>query len=147
MLTILHISDVHFGPFYVPAVGEALLKIAPELKPDIIVVSGDFTQRAKRQQFAEAREFLNKLPKAPTIVTAGNHDVALYRILERWFHPYDLYQEFIHKEWEYVLKAGDLVVVSLNSTSPRRTIVNGRLERWQLDFTAEAFAGAAPGAL
>src|SRR3954468_14645175 len=108
MLTLLHISDVHFGPPYVPRVGTALLKIAGEMAPDVIVASGDFTQRAKREQFAEARSFLDSLPAVPTIVTPGNHDVPVYRALERVLQPYDLYKEFISKDLDYVLRRDDV---------------------------------------
>ena len=65
MLTLLHISDLHFGPMYVPVVGEALLRAAADVQADVIVASGDFTQRAKSAQFAEARAFLNRLPAVP----------------------------------------------------------------------------------
>ncbi len=88
MLTILHISDLHFGPPYRQDIGESLLKIAPGLEADIIVASGDFTQRAKPEQFAAAREFLDRLPKLPTIVVPGNHDIPLYRVNERLLSPY-----------------------------------------------------------
>jgi 3',5'-cyclic AMP phosphodiesterase CpdA len=77
MLTILHISDLHFGPPYVPAVGAALLRAAPRMQADLIVASGDFTQRAKPEQFAQARAFLDQLPKLPRVVVPGNHDVPL----------------------------------------------------------------------
>ena len=55
MTSILHISDLHFGPPYVPEIGEDLLRSVAELEIDAIVVSGDFTQRAKPAQFAAAR--------------------------------------------------------------------------------------------
>ncbi|MEZ6065428.1 MAG: metallophosphoesterase [Planctomycetaceae bacterium] len=55
MLRILHISDLHFGPPYLARVGEALLRLAPQLNPELIVASGDFTQRAREEQFAARR--------------------------------------------------------------------------------------------
>ena len=82
-LTLLHISDLHFGPPFVPKVGETLLQKAAELHPDIVVISGDFTQRAKPEQFQAARDFLGRLPRVPHIVVPGNHDVPLYRVAER----------------------------------------------------------------
>ena len=74
-MNLLQISDVHFGPYYVPEVGNALLRAVQELESDVIVISGDFTQRAKREQFADARKFIDQLPDLPTIVIPGNHDV------------------------------------------------------------------------
>ncbi len=147
MLKLLHISDLHFGPPYVPAVGEALLASAAALRPDIIVASGDFTQRAKESQYADAQAFLRRLPPAPLVVVPGNHDVPLYRVLERVFSPYALYQKYISPELDSVLRRDDAVIVSLNTTAPLRKITGGRIERWQLDFCAKAFREAAPGAV
>ena len=63
----MHISDLHFGPPYRPDIGAAVLRIAPQLRADALVVSGDLTQRAKHDQFASAREFLDQLPAVPTV--------------------------------------------------------------------------------
>jgi 3',5'-cyclic AMP phosphodiesterase CpdA len=142
MLNILHLSDVHFGPPYVSKVGEAMIARAQEMNPDIIVVSGDFTQRAKREQFAAAREFLDALPRVPTIVTPGNHDVPMYRVLERVFSPFALYQEYISRQLDSVMRREDIVIVALNSTKPLEALTNGRIHRWQLDFAADAFQSA-----
>lgn len=146
MLTLLHISDLHFGPPYVERVGAALLEAAASLDPDIIIASGDFTQRAKRTQFAQARIFLDRLPPVPLIVTPGNHDVPLYRVVERIFSPYALYREYISRELDTVLRRDDVVIVALNSTSPLRAITNGRISRGQIAFAERAFRDAPPGA-
>src|SRR5690606_2035475 len=101
-MEILHISDLHFGPPYVPRVGDALLRAADRLRPEIIVASGDFTQRAKREQFEQAREFLAQLPAVPLVTVPGNHDVPLYRLLERMRSPHDLYREYISPDLNQV---------------------------------------------
>lgn len=142
MLNLLHISDLHFGPMYHAGVGEALLRIAYELDPDVVVASGDFTQRAKEVQFAEARAYLDRMPPVPTVVTPGNHDVPVYRLLERLKSPHELYRRHIHDELDHVVRVPGAIFVSLNSTSPRRAIVNGRISGRQLEFAREAFAGA-----
>ena len=56
---LLHISDLHFGPPFVPAVAKALMDTIPELAVDAIVVSGDITQRARREQFEQTRAFFD----------------------------------------------------------------------------------------
>jgi 3',5'-cyclic AMP phosphodiesterase CpdA len=145
MLTILHVSDLHFGPPYVPRVGEALQQAARSLDPDLVIASGDFTQRAKPHQFAEAAQYLDRLPRVPTVVVPGNHDVPLYRVLERIFSPYKLYREYIAEELDQVVRTDDAVVVALNSTSPLRHITNGRISSSQLDFCQRAFEGIGPG--
>jgi 3',5'-cyclic AMP phosphodiesterase CpdA len=137
---ILHISDLHFGPPFVPAVAEVLLQTIPSLDPDAIVVSGDLTQRAKRHQFEEARQFFDRMPNLPMLVIPGNHDVALWRIFERFFKPHDLYCEIISPDLNPILKVGNVVLVGLDSTAPRRSISNGRIDRYQLRHCAEAFA-------
>jgi len=137
---ILHISDLHFGPPFVPAVAEAVLKTIPSLDLDAVVVSGDLTQRATRQQFEQAREFFDRLPDLPLLVIPGNHDVALWRIFERFFKPHALYCEIIHPDLNPVLEVGNVVLAGLDSTAPRRSISNGRLDLHQLQRCAETFA-------
>jgi 3',5'-cyclic AMP phosphodiesterase CpdA len=145
MITILHISDIHFGPPYFGRVGESLQTFADVLQPDVIVASGDFTQRAKEEQFVEARAWLDRLPGVPLVVTPGNHDVPLYRIFERIFSPYKHYRAHIHDELDYVVRVDGAVFVSLNSTAPLRAITNGRIGRKQLEFARGAFRDADPG--
>jgi 3',5'-cyclic AMP phosphodiesterase CpdA len=139
VLNVLHISDLHFGPMYHEEIGERLLRAAHELEPDVVVASGDFTQRAKEEQFAAARAYLDRLPEVPLVVTPGNHDVPLYRIRERLTAPHQLYRRYIHPELNYVLRVPGAVFVSLNSTAPRRAIVNGRVSGRQLAFARKAF--------
>jgi 3',5'-cyclic AMP phosphodiesterase CpdA len=145
MLTILHISDLHFGPPHVGHVSEAVLRAAAELPVDVIVASGDFTQRARREQYAAARAFLDRLPPLPVVVVPGNHDVPLFRVFERVFSPYSLYREYISQELDTVHRLERAVIVALNSTKPLRAITNGRLDSWQLDFCARAFEDVPPG--
>ncbi|HSH46270.1 MAG TPA: metallophosphoesterase, partial [Longimicrobiales bacterium] len=142
MLTILHVSDLHFGPPYVPRVGEALLQAAEALEPDVVVASGDFTQRARAEQFAEARRYLDRLPDVPTVVVPGNHDVPLFRVWERIFSPYDMYRRYIAEELDQVIRVEGAVIVALNSTSPLRAITNGRINRTQLEFCQREFQKA-----
>jgi 3',5'-cyclic AMP phosphodiesterase CpdA len=141
MLSLLQISDLHFGPPYVAKVGEALLRIAPPLAVDIIVASGDFTQRAQPEQFQDARMFLNRLPPLPLVTVPGNHDIPLYRLKERLFTPYELYQQLIYPELDWVLRHERAVIVALNTTAPLKKITEGVIRPWQLDFCSKAFRG------
>lgn len=141
LISLLHVSDIHFGPPYHPGVGAAVEAFARRLRPDCIVASGDFTQRATEQQFADARAFLDRLPDVPTVVTPGNHDVPLYRVWERLTDPYRHYTRHISRELDTVTRIDGAVIVALNSTAPRRAITNGRISRWQIDLAREAFAG------
>ena len=93
MRTIVHLSDLHFG-----RVNEALLTPLVEavraLAPDVVVVSGDLTQRARAAEFQQAQEFLSRLP-GPQIVVPGNHDVPLYNIAHRLLRPLDKFRRYI----------------------------------------------------
>lgn len=144
MITILHASDVHFGPPYNAVVGEAFLASARSVAPDLVVVSGDFTQRAKVREYEAARAWLDRLPRVPLVVTPGNHDVPLYRVWERLADPYRNYRTWISPELDSVVRIPGVIVVSLNSTAPLRAIVNGRIERRQLEFAARVFQQADP---
>ena len=145
MITLLHASDVHFGPPYNEVVGEAFQESARQVRPDLIVVSGDFTQRAKVEQFQQARAWLDRLPRVPLVVCPGNHDVPLYRVWERITDPFGNYRKYISPELDSVTRIPGAVIVSLNSTAPLREIVNGRIDRPQLEFAARAFQEADPG--
>ncbi len=142
MLTILHGSDLHFGRPYRPSAGEAFLDAARAAAPDLIVISGDLTQRAKVREFEQARSFLDRLPDVPLVVTPGNHDVPLYRVLERMFSPFRNYRRHIQRELNTVTRVDGAVVVALSSAAPRRAIVNGHIGRDQVAFAREAFAEA-----
>lgn len=144
-LTLLQISDLHFGPPYLEHVGQATLKFASNCAADAIVVSGDFTQRAKRVQFEAAKEFLGQLPRLPRLVIPGNHDVPLYRVFERMTRPLALYRQFISDDLNPVLRLDRAVLVGIDSTSPRTAISNGRISRKQLDHCAQVFSEVPTG--
>lgn len=145
MATILQISDLHFGPPFLPEVAAAVLRQADELSPDLIAVSGDLTQRAKRDQFDAASEYLERFD-CPLAVVPGNHDVPLFRVWERFLAPHGLYKEIISEELNTVTEIPGVMIVALNSTR-RLTLTNGRIRRWQLEFATEAFEDAGPGVL
>lgn len=130
---ILHLSDLHCGPPFLSEVGRSAKRLASTLEMDAIVVSGDFTERAREEQFVQARKFLDDLPDVPRMYVPGNHDVPLWRAKERWSDPHGLYRKYICDELNPVLFIDGAVLVGIDSTSPRTTISNGRIRRWQLD--------------
>lgn len=144
MFNIMHISDLHFGPFFMPSIAESVLKSAAALKPDCIVASGDFTQRATIDEYAAARKFLDQLPPVPLVVCPGNHDVPLYRLWERIFAPHQNYQQYISKKLNDLLELPQATIVSLDSTAPLRAIKNGRIRREHLVFARDCFAASPP---
>lgn len=145
MSDVLHLSDLHFGPPFLADRAEAVRSLARRLEPDVVVVSGDLTQRARKSQFRDAAEYLESLP-APVVVTPGNHDVPLYRIHERIFSPYRHYRRYISRELNTVTRLEGMTIVALNS-SRVLSVTNGRLDEGQLAFAEEAFEGSPGGDL
>lgn len=113
MRTIAHISDLHFGRVD-PTIAEALLRQLHEGKPTLTVVSGDFTQRARRRQYRAAAEYLHRLPE-PRLVVPGNHDVPLYDVLRRFISPLGRYRRYITDDLQPVWRDDQLLVVGLRT--------------------------------
>ncbi len=147
VFTILHGSDLHFGRPHAPAAATDFLTLAHSVSPDLIALSGDFTQRAKNREYEAAAAYLKRLPQVPLVVTPGNHDVPLYRLWERASAPFRNYRRWIADELDSEHDFGGAVVVALNTTTPGRTIVNGNVADEQLQRAAAAFARAGNGGL
>ncbi len=129
MRKLVHISDIHFGRIDY-AVAEKVIAKINELTPDITIVSGDLTQRARSEQFREAKEFLDKLPK-PQIVVPGNHDVPLYNVFDRFFSPLEKYKKYITEDLEPFYKDEELAVIGIN-TARSLTIKDGSISDEQI---------------
>ena len=145
MVTLVHGSDVHFGKPHLPEVAAIFADAVRGHAPDALVISGDLTQRAKTAEFAAAAEWLKGFGELPVVVTAGNHDVPLYRAFERAFDPYRNYRRFISPDLDTITRIPGMTIVALNSSAPRRAIVNGRIRAHQLEFARAAFAAAPDG--
>lgn len=144
VLRLAHISDLHFGALE-PVLVTALLDDLRAFAPHVIVITGDLTQRARRRQLVEARQFLDGLP-APHVVLCGNHDLAPWTSpLERALAPFARFRRHIGSETPPPVavpdaaegaegadgadcgRGGDegLVVIGLNSADPRRFAEGG----------------------
>jgi len=135
--TLLHISDVHFGPPHLPRVSEGVLEFIANHRPDVVVLSGDLTQRAKPEQFRQAREFVDRIP-VPTLVVPGNHDVPMYRVWERVFNPFGAYCKHFSTEMEPVFRDDEMLIVGIN-TAFNWTIKDGRIKLSRLLEVAKVF--------
>lgn len=140
MARLVHLSDLHFGA-HDPAIVTAVEQEVDRLSPDLVVISGDFTQRAKTEQFQEACRFLERLTRGGHEVLAvpGNHDVPLYDVLRRFLSPLTRYRKYIDETLCPFHKLKDAAVLGLN-TARSLTIKDGRLSREQIDFVCEEFA-------
>ena len=139
MRTLAHISDLHFGterPLVVDALREDLLALGP----DLLVVSGDLTQRARRSEFLAARAFLDSLP-FPRLVVPGNHDVPLDNLWMRVVRPYARYREIIADDLRPVHRDAEMIVMGLDTTRPSLW-KDGRVSREQIAALSAEFCDA-----
>lgn len=115
---LLHYSDPHFGA-YEPHIASEAVAMAEKLKPDLTVISGDFSMRGRRFEFALAKEWLESLPK-PVLAFPGNHDVpALNQIFDRFFSPFRRFRKYISAVEEPTAKLGEIgTLASANSSTP-----------------------------
>ena len=129
MKTIAQISDLHFGT-EIPAIAEGLRADLHALAPTLVIASGDFTQRARRRQFAAAQAYLARLPQ-PLLAIPGNHDVPLYDVVRRFLSPLTRYRRFIGAELDPTFVDDEILVVGLN-TARSFTWKNGRISVAQI---------------
>ena len=142
--TLLHLSDLHFGSPQARARARTLLGVIDALRPDLVAVSGDLTQRARSAEFAEAREFLDAM-RAPRVVVPGNHDVPLWNVARRLLSPLGKWHRHLGTATQTTYLDAGLAVVGIDST--RRLGVKGGLvgsdDLWAV---ARTLHGAAEGA-
>ena len=141
MRTIVHLSDLHFGRLDTQVIAPLLAAIGG-LRPDLVAISGDVTQRARRSQFREARAFLDALP-ARRLVVPGNHDVPLYDIARRFLRPLARYQRFIAEDLEPIYADEEIVALGLNSARAL-TFGRGRLSAAQIARATERLRAVDP---
>jgi 3',5'-cyclic AMP phosphodiesterase CpdA len=134
MRRVAHVSDLHFGRVD-SSVLDILRRRLHSLAPDLLVVSGDLTQRAKAEQFRAARAFLETLPK-PQIVVPGNHDVPLYNIFLRWVCPLARYKRFITDDLQPSYIDEEIAVVGVN-TARSLVFKGGRINEQQVALLRE----------
>ncbi len=143
MPVIVHLSDVHFGAQTVN-LAESLLADVVSQGPDLVVVSGDLTQRARRDEFRSAEVFLKRLP-GPVLRVVGNHDIPLFDLPRRFVAPTRRYQRYIDADLDPVVVLPDLVAVGLD-TMPAWRWKAGHVSQRQVDFMRDGFRDSPLGA-
>jgi 3',5'-cyclic AMP phosphodiesterase CpdA len=141
--TIAHVSDFHFGRED-PAVAAGLVEDLHELKPSLLVNSGDFTQRARRGQYRAAADFSARLPQ-PQISVPGNHDVPLFDVVRRFVSPLGRYQRYITSDMYPCYVDEQIAVLGIN-TARSFTWKSGRISLEQIQQMERIFS-ALPGGL
>ncbi|SCW37011.1 3',5'-cyclic AMP phosphodiesterase CpdA [Sphingobium faniae] len=144
MARIAHLSDLHFGAHdgRIATAAEAWLL---EKRPDLVVISGDLTQRARVAQFREASAWINRLRAAglPLLVIPGNHDVPLFDVMRRFARPLDRYRRYISNDLCPFYEDEAVAILGLN-TARSLTIKDGRLNQEQMELLRARFAPVAP---
>jgi 3',5'-cyclic AMP phosphodiesterase CpdA len=140
MARLVHLSDLHFGAHDEQLVA-AVDRGIDSLAPDLVVISGDFTQRARTDQFAEACRFLERLQKSghEVLGVPGNHDVPLYDVLRRFLSPLSRYRRFIDDSLCPFVELPGVAVLGIN-TARSLTFKDGRINHEQVEFIRETFA-------
>ena len=131
MRTIVHLSDLHFGRVDARIIAPLVERITA-IQPDLVAVSGDLTQRARRRQFQHARAFLDRLPFQKLIVP-GNHDVPLFNVAARLLDPFGGYRRWISPDLEPAYIDDEIAIVGLNSARALITGGRGRLNVAQIE--------------
>ena len=128
--TVLHLSDLHFGRVP-PGMAETLVDVARRIAPDVVVVSGDLTQRARIVEFEQARQFLRQLP-APQVVIPGNHDVPLFNPYGRFVERLTRYRRYITDDLAPAHVDSEIAVFGVN-TARSLTWKGGRINARQIE--------------
>lgn len=140
MARIAHLSDIHFGANDPNIVAGAEAWLA-EAMPDLVIISGDFTQRARVGQFEQAAAWLARLRKVghKLLVVPGNHDIPLYDVVRRFVSPLTRYRRYIDPVLCPWFENEEVAVLGLN-TARSLTFKDGRINVGQMALLRDRFA-------
>ena len=144
MARLIHLSDLHFGA-HDPILVEAVEQQVNAYKPDLVVISGDFTQRARTEQFKQACAFLGRLRDAghQVLGVPGNHDVPLYDVLRRFLSPLTRYRKYIDDSLCPFHLVPGAAVLGIN-TARSATFKDGKINARQIEFIRDTFGRIDP---
>jgi 3',5'-cyclic AMP phosphodiesterase CpdA len=145
MSLLLHVSDTHFGTAQ-PQVLEALSRLIARTRPDIVVHSGDVTQRAAGREFRQAKELMERHAEARWLVVPGNHDVPLWNPFRRLLCPYSSFTKGLGLPTESEIDLPDVLLLGVNTTRPWRH-KHGEVSKAQIERAAERLRQASPAQL
>ena len=137
MRLIAHISDLHFG-YNDPLLAKALSKSLAQIRPNVLVVSGDLVEHATDAEFQSARDFLDSLP-GPQIIVPGNHDLPFYNLWRRFTEGIDKYRRFITKYLQHAFSDDELAIVGADSAH-LYPVKGGKITDSQLDELVGLFS-------
>src|SRR5215216_3799460 len=128
--TIAHISDLHCGdPNFLPNLLDRAIVEINELRPDLVVCSGDLTTFGFRHEYHQAREFMDKLECEHVIAIPGNHDSRNVGYI---------HFEELFGDRSSVLHMDGVSIVAIDSTEP--DLDHGHVGRGRYRWIEEQFA-------
>jgi 3',5'-cyclic-AMP phosphodiesterase len=126
---IAHLSDLHCGgPYFMPSLLERALAEINELEPDIVVCSGDLTTFGFKQEYAQAKSYLDRIECDSLVVVPGNHDSRNVG----YIHFDSLFGDRYS-----VLRQNGVTVVAVDSTEP--DLDHGQIGRGRYRWIEEQF--------
>ena len=109
-MKIVHISDIHTGKsHFLPELAEKVIKRINEVKPEIVVVTGDLTNEGSYSEFVRAKSYIERIECEAKVVVPGNHDAR---------NVGDLCFEEIFGARSKILQHKGVTVVGVDSTQP-----------------------------
>ena len=142
--TIVHLSDLHFN-WIDESLLDPLAGTIAELAPDILAISGDFTQHAWPAEFKAAAEFVERLP-GRRIFVPGNHDMAFLNPVRRVTQRLRLYRKYITPDPLPFYADAEIAILGMN-TARVEHLRDGRIRRWQVNLLEQRMAQATAGAV
>src|SRR5919206_2220888 len=128
--TIAQISDLHCGEtHFVPNLLERAISEVNDLEPDVVVVSGDLTTFGFKEEYALAKEYLDRIECEAVVVIPGNHDSRNV--------GYVHFEELFGGR-NSVLQVEDVTIVAVDSTEP--DLDHGVIGRGRYRWIEEQFA-------
>jgi 3',5'-cyclic AMP phosphodiesterase CpdA len=90
-MRVVHFSDIHVesGGLFRPDLMEKVVEETNEWGPDLVVMAGDLTGAGYRQQFEQAKSYLDRIECPNVVAVMGNHDARNvgYRYFQELFGP------------------------------------------------------------
>ncbi len=133
---IMHISDLHFGRVD-SEVCDGLTAEIEALKPKLLAISGDVTQRATTQQFEAFQKYIQSFD-IPKIIVPGNHDIPLFNPFRRFIRPLKRFRKIVEGD-EFPSYEDDSIFVLGANTAHSWTVSGGRLTSKTTDTISDRF--------
>lgn len=143
--SLMHLSGLHFGAED-PRAAEALVALAEQERPDVVVACGGLTRRAHADEFAAARRFIDRLAAPHVVVLPGPEDLARWDLPRRLVAPYAAFRAAFGPDLEPRVASPQAWIAGLRTTR-RLKARGGGLSRQQIEATAQWLRRAPSNAL